>query len=91
LAAPFTFQIYGAVARHGGSAEERARFAGRAGALGERMFVPPRSWSCARPRAQSPSDGHRMTVLHPEDTLRADIGIELSAESEAFEPRNLVI
>ena len=51
----------------------------------------PRSWSCARPRAQSPSDGHRMTVLHPEDTLRADIGIELSAESEAFEPRNLVI
>jgi hypothetical protein len=32
-----------------------------------------------------------MTVLHPEDTLRADIGIELSAESEVFEPRNLVI
>jgi uncharacterized membrane protein len=40
LGGAFTFQMYGAVVRHGGDPEEIARFAGRAGMLGERMFVP---------------------------------------------------
>ena len=40
LGGAFTFQMYGAVVRSGGDAEEMARFAGRAGALAERMFVP---------------------------------------------------
>ncbi len=40
LGGAFTFQMYGAVVRHGGDPEEIARFAGRAGLLGERMFVP---------------------------------------------------
>jgi uncharacterized membrane protein len=40
LGGAFTFQMYGAVVRHGGDADEIARFAGRAGMLGERMFVP---------------------------------------------------
>lgn len=40
LGGSFTFQMYGAVVRRGGDPEEMARFAGRAGALSERMFVP---------------------------------------------------
>jgi uncharacterized membrane protein len=40
LGGAFTFQMYGAVVRHGGDVDEIARFAGRAGVLGERMFVP---------------------------------------------------
>ncbi len=40
LGGAFTFQMYGAVVRRGGDPEELARFAGRAGHLGERMFVP---------------------------------------------------
>jgi uncharacterized membrane protein len=40
LGGAFTFQMYGAVVRRGGDAEEMARFAGRAGSLSERMFVP---------------------------------------------------
>ena len=40
LGGAFTFQMYGFVVRRGGDAEEIARFAGRAGHLGERMFVP---------------------------------------------------
>jgi uncharacterized membrane protein len=40
LGGAFTFQMYGAVVRHGGDPEEMARFAGRAGYLSERMFVP---------------------------------------------------
>ena len=40
LGGAFTFQMYGAVVRRGGDPEEMARFAGRAGVLGERMFVP---------------------------------------------------
>jgi uncharacterized membrane protein len=40
LGGAFTFQMYGAVVRHGGDADEIARFAGRAGMLAERMFVP---------------------------------------------------
>ena len=40
LGGAFTFQMYGAVVRRGGDPEEIARFAGRAGVLGERMFVP---------------------------------------------------
>ena len=40
LGGAFTFQMYGAVVRHGGDPDEIARFAGRAGMLGERMFVP---------------------------------------------------
>jgi uncharacterized membrane protein len=40
LGGAFTFQMYGAVVRHGGDPDEMARFAGRAGVLGERMFVP---------------------------------------------------
>ena len=40
LGGGFTFQMYGAVVRRGGDADELARFAGRAGVLGERMFVP---------------------------------------------------
>lgn len=40
LGGAFTFQMYGAVVRHGGDPEEMARFAGRAGMLSERMFVP---------------------------------------------------
>jgi len=40
LGGAFTLQMYGAVVRHGGDPEELARFAGRAGVLGERLFVP---------------------------------------------------
>jgi uncharacterized membrane protein len=40
LGGAFTFQMYGAVVRRGGDPEEMARFAGRAGVLAERMFVP---------------------------------------------------
>lgn len=40
LGGAFTFQMYGWVVRRGGDPEEIARFAGRAGMLGERMFVP---------------------------------------------------
>ena len=40
LGGAFTFQMYGAVVRRGGDTDEIARFAGRAGMLGERMFVP---------------------------------------------------
>jgi len=40
LGGAFTFQMYGAVVRRGGDPEEMARFAGRAGTLSERMFVP---------------------------------------------------
>jgi uncharacterized membrane protein len=40
LGGAFTFQMYGWVVRRGGDPEEIARFAGRAGVLGERMFVP---------------------------------------------------
>jgi uncharacterized membrane protein len=40
LGGAFTLQMYGAVVHHGGDPEEMARFAGRAGVLGERMFVP---------------------------------------------------
>lgn len=40
LGGAFTFQMYGLVVRRGGDPEEIARFAGRAGVLGERMFVP---------------------------------------------------
>lgn len=40
LGGAFTFQMYALVVRRGGDPEEMARFAGRAGALGERMFVP---------------------------------------------------
>jgi uncharacterized membrane protein len=40
LGGAFTFQMYGLVVRRGGDPEEMARFAGRAGMLGERMFVP---------------------------------------------------
>jgi uncharacterized membrane protein len=40
LGGAFTFQMYGAVVRRGGDPEELARFAGRAGVLSERMFVP---------------------------------------------------
>ncbi len=40
LGGGFTFQMYGAVVRRGGDVDEIARFAGRAGVLGERMFVP---------------------------------------------------
>ena len=40
LGGAFTFQMYGVVVRRGGDPEEMARFAGRAGFLGERMFVP---------------------------------------------------
>ena len=40
LGGAFTFQMYGAVVRRGGDPEEMARFAGRAGMLSERMFVP---------------------------------------------------
>lgn len=40
LGGAFTFQTYGAVVRRGGDPDELARFAGRAGVLGERMFVP---------------------------------------------------
>src|SRR5262245_29373675 len=34
------FQMYALAVRRGGDSEEMARFAGRAGALSERMFVP---------------------------------------------------
>jgi uncharacterized membrane protein len=37
LGGAFTLQMYGAVVRRGGDAEEMARFAGRAGVLSERM------------------------------------------------------
>jgi uncharacterized membrane protein len=40
LGGAFTFQMYGATVRRGGDPEEMARFAGRAGHLAERMFVP---------------------------------------------------
>ena len=40
LGGAFTFQMYGMVVRRGGDTDEIARFAGRAGVLGERMFVP---------------------------------------------------
>lgn len=40
LGGAFTFQMYGWTVRRGGNPEEIARFAGRAGALAERMFVP---------------------------------------------------
>ena len=40
LGGAFTFQMYGLVVRRGGDTEEIARFAGRAGHLAERMFVP---------------------------------------------------
>jgi len=40
LGGAFTFQMYGTVVRRGGDTDEMARFAGRAGVLGERMFVP---------------------------------------------------
>jgi uncharacterized membrane protein len=40
LGGAFTFQMYGWTVRRGGDPDEIARFAGRAGALGERMFVP---------------------------------------------------
>jgi uncharacterized membrane protein len=40
LGGAFTFQMYGLVVRRGGDPDEMARFAGRAGALSERMFVP---------------------------------------------------
>jgi uncharacterized membrane protein len=40
LGGAFTFQMYGLVVRRGGDPEEMARFAGRAGWLSERMFVP---------------------------------------------------
>jgi uncharacterized membrane protein len=36
----FTLQIYGMVVERGGDATEMAQFAGRAGHLGERLFVP---------------------------------------------------
>jgi uncharacterized membrane protein len=40
LGGGFTFQMYGTVVRRGGDTDEIARFAGRAGVLAERMFVP---------------------------------------------------
>ena len=40
LGGAFTFQMYGWVVRRGGDPDEIARFAGRAGSLSERMFVP---------------------------------------------------
>jgi uncharacterized membrane protein len=40
LGGAFTLQMYAMVVRRGGDAEEMARFAGRAGSLGERMFTP---------------------------------------------------
>ncbi|NUT56802.1 MAG: DUF2269 family protein [Thermoleophilia bacterium] len=40
LGGAFTFQMYGVAVRRGGDLEEMARFAGRAGVLGERMFAP---------------------------------------------------
>jgi uncharacterized membrane protein len=40
LGGAFTFQMYGLVVHRGGDPGELARFAGRAGVLGERMFVP---------------------------------------------------
>lgn len=40
LGGAFTFQMYGWAVRRGGDPAEMARFAGRAGVLSERMFVP---------------------------------------------------
>jgi uncharacterized membrane protein len=40
LGGAFTLQMYGFVVGRGGDPEEMARFAGRAGRLGERLFVP---------------------------------------------------
>jgi len=40
LGGSFTFQMYGWTVRRGGDPEEIARFAGRAGVLSERMFIP---------------------------------------------------
>lgn len=56
LGGAFTFQMYGWVVRRGGDPEETARFAGRAGLLGERMFVPRRS-SSSSPGSGSCSTG----------------------------------
>jgi uncharacterized membrane protein len=36
----FLFQVYAMVVGRGGDADEMARFAGRAGVIGERLFVP---------------------------------------------------
>ena len=36
----FLFQVYGMVVERGGDAAEMAQFAGRAAAIGERLFVP---------------------------------------------------
>jgi uncharacterized membrane protein len=40
LGGAFIFQIYGQVVTRGGDAAEIGRFAGRAGVIGERVFVP---------------------------------------------------
>jgi len=40
LGGGFTFQVYGTVVRRGGDLDEIARFAGRAGVIGERLFTP---------------------------------------------------
>ena len=40
LGGAFMFQMYGMVVRRGGDPAEIARFAGRAGSLAEKMFVP---------------------------------------------------
>ncbi len=40
LGGAFTFQMYGMAVQRGGDPDEMARFAGRAGSLGERMFTP---------------------------------------------------
>ncbi len=40
LGGALAFQTYGAVVRRGGDPAELAQFAGRAGVIGERMFVP---------------------------------------------------
>src|SRR5262245_47724017 len=40
LGGGFILQVYGTVVERGGNAAEMAQFAGRAGHLGERVFVP---------------------------------------------------
>jgi uncharacterized membrane protein len=40
LGGGFVLQVYGTTVERGGDAEEMAQFAGRAGLLGERLFVP---------------------------------------------------
>jgi uncharacterized membrane protein len=40
LGGAFTFQMYGMAVRRGGDMDEIGKFAGRAGVLGERIFVP---------------------------------------------------